>query len=115
MKLRTPETVTAAQRASALGIPERPTDTNEKSKAAREVAEQIRANFNDVSSASPVGASFDFNKADDDMSFALLPIDAIEPYHYNPRTGRNPRYHEIKESIALIQKIKAFFGGLFNK
>lgn len=99
MKIRTPETVTAAQRARALGIPERATDTIEKSKAAREVAEQIRANFSDVSSAPPAGAAFDFNKADDDMSFALLPIDAIEPYHYNPRTSRNPRYHEIKESI----------------
>ena len=99
MKIRTPETVTAVQRACALGISERPTDTNEKSKAAREVAEQIRANFSDVSSAPPASVPFDFNKADDDMSFALLPIDAIEPYHYNPRTGRNPRYHEIKESI----------------
>lgn len=34
-----------------------------------------------------------------DTSFAVLPIDAIEPYRYNPRTGRNPRYHQIKESI----------------
>ena len=34
-----------------------------------------------------------------DTSFAVLPIDAIEPYRYNPRIGRNPRYHEIKASI----------------
>ena len=36
---------------------------------------------------------------DGDMSFSVLPIDQIEPYHYNPRTSRNPRYEELRESI----------------
>lgn len=36
---------------------------------------------------------------DEDMSFSVLPIDQIEPYHYNPRTSRNPRYEELRESI----------------
>ena len=37
--------------------------------------------------------------SDEDMSFSELPIDQIEPYHYNPRTSRNPRYDELLESI----------------
>ena len=49
---------------------------------------QRRANASDESPAPPA-----------DTSFAVLPIDAIEPNRYNPRIGRNPRYHEIKESI----------------
>lgn len=37
--------------------------------------------------------------SDEDMSFSDIPIDQIEPYHYNPRTSRNPRYDELRESI----------------
>ena len=94
--MSTPETLTAAQRARMLNIPER--GTMNMSKAERATLEQVMANF-DVGADVP-DASAGLG-ADADMSFAVLPIDQIEPYRYNPRTGINPRYEEIKASIRV--------------
>ncbi len=93
--MRTPETLTAEQRARQLNLPER--DTMSKSKSERAALEQVVANFD--ATTMPGDASAVSLAADADMSFAVLPIDEIEPYRYNPRTGANPRYEEIKASI----------------
>jgi ParB family protein of integrating conjugative element (PFGI_1 class) len=38
-------------------------------------------------------------RADADDSFSILPIGEVETYEYNPRTGNNPRYDDIRASI----------------
>jgi ParB family protein of integrating conjugative element (PFGI_1 class) len=38
-------------------------------------------------------------RADEDDSFSILPIGEVETYEYNPRTGNNPRYDDIRASI----------------
>lgn len=67
------------------------------SKSEQRALQQALANLS--ISRTPVAAAPVDPTADADMSFAKLPIDQIEPYHYNPRTGRNPRYAELLESI----------------
>ncbi|MBR5950877.1 MAG: ParB N-terminal domain-containing protein [Actinomycetaceae bacterium] len=91
-KPRLPSFVTAVDVAKKLGIP---TGTD-MDKPDEETMRSIRASFGiERKKESPLaGASSDM-----DMSFVLLPIDEIEPYRYNPRTSRNPRYDEIKASI----------------
>lgn len=89
-KPKLPSFVTAVDMAKKLGIP---TGTDVKPDA--ETMREIRASFGiERKHESPLAGVSDM-----DMSFVLLPIDEIEPYRYNPRTSRNPRYDEIKASI----------------
>ena len=89
-KHKLPSFVTAVDVAKSLGIPTG-TDMNPDAETMR----SIRASFGieRKHESSLAGVS------DVDMSFVLLPVDEIEPYRYNPRTSRNPRYDEIKASI----------------
>ena len=95
-KIPTPITLTAVERAKMLGIQPKTTDMTDSEATLHERMNAIRASFGlDTSSqGKPADTS-----ADMDMSFALLPVEEIEPYRYNPRTSRNPRYDEIKASI----------------
>ncbi|MFC7411526.1 ParB family protein [Hydrogenophaga atypica] len=110
---KTPESVTAAQRAQRLGITLVEADTSTPSlsdakdtaivKPNKQLQHQNMARENmmrGLSLETPRNAKPAIDpRADKDMSFSLLPIDDIEPYEHNPRTGLNPRYDEIKASI----------------
>ncbi|WP_050714701.1 ParB family protein [Ottowia sp. oral taxon 894] len=104
MSSRTPETLTAAQRAQRLNLHASSTaeaGTNPMSKQQQRAEAQARRSL--LALGQPGGqrnATADIDPGTDaDMSFAVLPIDQIEPYQHNPRTGTNPRYDEIKASI----------------
>lgn len=103
-KIKTPETLTASQRAADLGIPipgyksdavmtAKPTNIKQ--------LEQARSVLNlglpTLRSAGPM-PNMDPN-GDPNDSFMLLSITDIEPYRLNPRTDPNPLYEEIKASI----------------
>ncbi|HRL52682.1 MAG TPA: ParB N-terminal domain-containing protein [Acidovorax temperans] len=108
----TPETLTAVQRAERLNLRQNPEqasdpaqgaapDASMTSKKQQQHIAQARAAF-----ASALGtqrnATADIDpKRDADLSFAILPIDQLAPYEHNPRSGVNPRYEEIKESIRV--------------
>jgi ParB family protein of integrating conjugative element (PFGI_1 class) len=104
---RTPETLTAAQRAAELGITPKSTAKGTGAAPAKpdKHLQQARASLNlGLATRSPAAAA-DFPQhridpaRDLDDSFALLSIDDIEPYQHNPRIGLNPRYDEIKASM----------------
>lgn len=109
MPSTTPETLTAVQRAERLNLRQKsgqaagpdqglaPDAMTKKSKPT--YLDRARATL-----ASSLGQQRDATadldpRRDADLSFAVLPIDQIEPYAHNPRSGANPRYEEIKESI----------------
>lgn len=101
----TPETLTAHQRAAALGLlkpgvkalaNKAPMSSQDRRKLridaiSRGLVESTRSQVNATANLDP--------NSEYDESFTLLPIDAIEPYWNNPRLSRNPRYEELKESI----------------
>ena len=115
---RTPETLTAVERAAALarqgtplpalsltpaksgGTP--PLTRTEVKNAA--VAEQVRAGLGQIQIKRPSPLptlptpSLD-PKAEPDESFVNLAIDEIEFYAHNPRTGKNPKYDELRAGI----------------
>lgn len=95
---RTPETLTAAQRARLLKLPDPSADSLSTMNSKKEQATlaQALANFGIGTQRANASANL---KPDADMSFAVLPIGEIETYRHNPRTGQNPRYEEIKASI----------------
>lgn len=97
---RTPETLTAAQRARLLKLPDQsgsnPSASTMSSKKEQATLERALANFG--VQAQPRNASANL-KPDEDGSLTVLPIAEIEPYKHNPRTSLNPRYEEIKASI----------------
>lgn len=112
MASTTPETLTAVQRAERLNL--RPNaeqvsapvsssapDSTMTSKKQQQHIAQARAAFASAL-GTPRNATANIDpKRDADLSFAILPIDQIEPYKHNPRSGANPRYEEIKESIRV--------------
>ena len=107
---RTPETLTAVGRAATLrnngSLPplslspkQQVTSRTEAKNAA--VADQARANLGQMGRPNRPMApmpSLDPH-ADADDSFSILSISDVEPYEYNPRTGANPRYDDIRASI----------------
>lgn len=114
MPSRTPETLTAVQRAQRLNL-QRPGRSDEAdqpefsnapmnkgkkplSKQEQAVRAQGLATLPRLDPAANATADIDPHR-DADMSFMVLPIDAIEPYEHNPRTSANPNYENIKESI----------------
>ena len=108
---KTPETLTAVERAATLarnGAPlprlsllPRPQSTSRTEARNAAVADQARANLGQIGRSSklmnPI-PSLD-PRADADDSFSILPIGEVETYEYNPRTGNNPRYDDIRASI----------------
>ena len=110
---KTPESVTAAQRAQRLGITLVDADTSTPSlsdakdtaivKPNKQLQHQNMARENmmrGLSLETPRNAKPTIDpRADKDMSFSLLPIDDIEPYEHNPRRATNAKFDDIKESI----------------
>lgn len=109
---KTPETLTAVDRAAALqrqgtklpelSIDQRPQVASRAQVRQAAYGDQVRASMGTpivrpLRSTGPV-PSLD-PKADADDSFSMLPIGEIETYQHNPRTGRNPRYEDIRASI----------------
>jgi len=108
----TPETLTAVQRAERLNLrpnaEQIPTpvqssapDATMTSKKQQQHIAQARAAFASALGTQRNATAHIDPKRDADLSFAILPIDQIEPYEHNPRSGTNPRYEEIKESIRV--------------
>lgn len=107
--MRTPELLTATQRAARLKLtgrapaegeaPITPNDSSEPSLDSKQVLDrtQVRETFGVDSPPSASAASDLLPQAD--LSFSLLEIDDLEEYRLNPRTGLNPCYDEIKASI----------------
>ena len=108
---KTPETLTAVERAATLarnGAPlprlsllPRPQSTSRTEARNAAVADQARANLGQIGRSSKLMSpipSLD-PRADADDSFSILPIGEVETYEYNPRTGNNPRYDDIRASI----------------
>ena len=108
---KTPETLTAVERAATLarnGAPlprlsllPRPQSTSRTEARNAAVADQARANLGQIGRSSKLMTpipSLD-PRADADDSFSILPIGEVETYEYNPRTGNNPRYDDIRASI----------------
>ena len=114
---RTPETLTAVERAAALArqgtplptlslAPTKPggtppmTRTEVKNAA---VAEQVRMGLGQIARPQrplpPTPPTSLDPREDPDDSFSLLPISEVEVYEHNPRTGKNPRYDDIRASI----------------
>lgn len=112
MPSRTPETLTAVQRAQRLNLPRNdkkgeaePTpiqppmsQTKPPSKQVQQAMDKGRATLLPISANRSATARID-PRDDPDLSFMVLPIDEIEPYKNNPRTGANPNYEQIKASI----------------
>ena len=108
---RTPETLTAVERAAALArhgtrlpslniAPNKPPTSRTDAKNAAYNA-LVSANLNQVARPSRPAVptpSLD-PKADPDDSFSMLPINELETYGHNPRTGKNPRYDDLRASI----------------
>lgn len=110
---RTPETLTAVDRAKTLArnagplpplsiAPKPPaaTMTRTEQKNAADL-NQARANLGQIGRPSrPMSHTPTLDpRADMDDSFSILPIGDVEPYQHNPRTGPNPRYNDIRASI----------------
>lgn len=100
---RTPETLSAAQRASSLGIPktEAPqlsTTTERNQKYAVQARSALNLGLPALKPNAPASPNMN-PQLDPDGSFMLLGIHDLEVYSKNPRTGVNPRYEEIKASI----------------
>lgn len=109
---KTPETLTAVERAAALvrqgaQLPALSVTPNKPPPTARADARNaaynalVSANLNQVARPSRPAVptpSLD-PKADPDDSFSMLPINELEAYGHNPRTGKNPRYDDLKASI----------------
>lgn len=106
--MRTPETLTATQRAARLKLTGR--EFGEASAAPDESSNEPPVNnkqdrYRDQARESlnvgaPRNATANLDpRAEADMSFSLLEIDDVEEYRFNPRTGVNPRYEDIKASI----------------
>lgn len=108
---KTPETLTAVDRARAmarnsqplppLSLSPRPQMTSRTETRNAAVADQARANLGQAGRPTRTMAmtpSLD-PRADADDSFSILPIGEIDLYEHNPRTGPNPRYDDIRASI----------------
>lgn len=106
MPLRTPETLTAAERARRLGLAQKTDGLNPAmnasstlSKSEAKVLAKARATLPSLESSIPSATAGIDPRLDADQSFIMLPIDEIVTYEHNPRTGLNPNYDQIKASI----------------
>jgi ParB family protein of integrating conjugative element (PFGI_1 class) len=111
MASKTPETVTAAQRAAALGISPGSTKKAEipvattKAQKDKAYTEQARRALGlpelslpkETNSATMQALRDPLGDPDDSVSY--LSIDDIETYSHNPRSTTNPKYAEIKASM----------------
>lgn len=114
MPSRTPETLTAVQRAQRLNL--HPTgkqveaDTPHQippvmnaalkspSKQEQKIIQQARATLPPIGGHRSATVDID-PRRDANLSLMVLPIDQIDLYRYNPRTGPNPNHEQIKASI----------------
>lgn len=112
---KTPETLTAVDRAAALArhgtqlpalsiAPNKPGTAPGMSRTEVKNAaysDHVRSMLGPVARPSrPATPTLSLDpKADADDSFSMLPVSEIEVYKHNPRSGRNPRYDDIRASI----------------
>lgn len=112
---RTPETLTAAERAAQLGIgsaaapdgggrspvPARKVTASQVRALATQAAAQQAAQ-NALNEPRPANAAADMKPGDEyDGAIMQVPVDKIEVYEKNPRRTENPRYEQIRESIRV--------------
>lgn len=108
---KTPETLTAVERAATLArnggplpplslSPKLPTPSRTEVRNAA-VADQVRANLGQIGRPSrPMAPTPSLDPhADADDSFSILPIGEVDFYEHNPRTGANPVYDDLRASI----------------
>lgn len=106
--MRTPETLTAAQRAARLrgqaadgdwAPTSQPTAESTKVTTKPTSLDKARASLMSSLSQRP-SASADLDpRAEVEGSISILSIDDIEYYDHNPRVGANPKYEEIRASV----------------
>lgn len=111
---RTPETLTAVQRAQRLNIKPPHDQVNglignanrnesmiatKPNKQEQRIMEQARKSLPPISGPRTSATADIDPMRDADDSFSILPITEIEPYRFNPRQSQNPRYNELKASI----------------
>jgi ParB family protein of integrating conjugative element (PFGI_1 class) len=105
--MRTPETLTAAQRAARLrdqapdgdsaptSSPHEPHPVTPKPTS----LDKARASLMSPLSQRPSASANLDPRAEIEGSISLLSIDDIEFYDHNPRVGDNPKYAEIRDSV----------------
>lgn len=100
--MRTPETMTAAQRAARLRNGESTAAPSQgpghEHRPANKHLDRARASLMSSVQRPSASATLDPN-AEVDGSLSILAIDDIEPYDQNPRVGENPKYAEIRASM----------------
>lgn len=95
---RTPETLTAVQRAEQLRAQGVILGLNDMSK--KNPTESARSALLNGLNLDQASASAGLDpRLEVDGSLSILRIDDIEPYDHNPRHSPNPRYSDLKESI----------------
>ncbi len=95
---KTPETLTAAARAAQLSLAAQGQSASSGGKISVADARARLA----LAVERPANAAVDLKVGDDlDGSTMVLPVDAIRTYDKNPRTGDNPKYLPIKESVRV--------------
>jgi ParB family protein of integrating conjugative element (PFGI_1 class) len=106
--MRTPETLTAAQRAERLRDRAPDVDSVPASAATIEAhpvspkpssLDKARASLMSSLSQRPSASASLDPRAEIEGSISILSVDDIEFYDHNPRVGVNPKYAEIHESV----------------
>ena len=115
---RTPETLTAVQRAQRLNLhlppvqeadhesahahahpDQNPMAVTKPSKQEQKIMEQARKSLPPLSGPRASATANLDPRSDAELSFSILPVSEIVAYGHNPRQGINPRYDELKASI----------------
>lgn len=106
--MRTPETLTAAQRAARLRGQSVDGDRDPTSQSNAESThvtnkptslDKARASLMSSLSQRPSASASLDPRAEVEGSISILSIDDIEYYDHNPRVGANPKYEEIRASV----------------
>ena len=97
---KTPETLTATDRAAQLGVVPAAQKPSENKPAVSEHQKSLARRALEV--ARPPSASSGLRVGDEyDGARMSLPSKSIRQYEHNPRTGPNPKYPSIKDSISV--------------
>ena len=114
---RTPETLTAVQRAQRLNLhpppvqaesdgahahahpDQNPMVVTKPSKQEQKIMEQARKSLPPLSGPRASATANLDPRSDAELSFSILPVSEIVAYGHNPRQGQNPRYDDLKASI----------------
>lgn len=97
---KTPETLTATGRAAQLGVVPTAQKTAESRPAVSEQQKSLARRALEVER--PPSATNGLRVGDEyDGAQTTLPSKSIRPYEHNPRSGLNPKYPSIKDSIRV--------------